>query len=813
MWSAIDSVVLLMRLATVPILISIGFSIVVYLPEQALDHLVAVAEIAGIAAAQSYPNWRLIYSPVVISLFVFNILLAAYCLAPMSRQDDRQNNSEPLSGLHYCFAALAIIVAITPSLALWYVVGVASDRVRLDAQNNIAATISTEMLKLRLYGLLLSCSLVYNYVSSWIIIKNPGLPEKVRHNRWRLLVLLPNLVCVFLIVTIVYFIAQFLIALAILVLLLILLVAQVRLLLGKFKVISRVWRRLARDTLYSLLPLLAAILLVRVFFTVNWRPELLSNIGPVALLLFVSCSLLAIGAWAIDAGRRNVFPAAACLVAIWLFVNVGFGDLVLRAPVARIVAPNTSADAAASAEDVTKKIVSNWIGSRLERSKKAGHESLTINVVTAQGGGIYAAYHASSVLSIINALDVDGLRTVFAVVGVSGGAVGAAIFDAVISGDRTSIPDGSLPPKRELPALCEHHKQAARIVDQRVKEFLSQDYLSPIVGSWVTNDLLNDFGIGALFRIVRGIASPELARESLPDRARVLRNAIIGRIRRIEAEPRQAGAELIASGAGERLLEPVSKRWMLNSNRPALFAAMTGSTTGGRLYTAPFSIEHRGTKSTEAARQERRWFSTHMAESGLSSIDAALLSARFPLISPPGMVVVEKRDNAAVRQPYRVVDGGYFDNSGASTATDILELLGTSLKAMDGYTSDEKVIRIGKIEVRLQLIALTRTGDNDFIKRPEIGSLADFVGPATAIERGRNTRGLEFLQEAYNSRVGSVPISVVEVPISDPQQHLALGWTMSNYARSIIDGSLLGAPALAAEIMPKKERLCPLDAQ
>ncbi|MBB4198475.1 hypothetical protein CCR94_03970 [Rhodoblastus sphagnicola] len=50
---------------------------------------------------------------------------------------------------------------------------------------------------------------------------------------------------------------------------------------------------------------------------------------------------------------------------------------------------------------------------------------------------------------------------------------------------------------------------------------------------------------------------------------------------------------------------------------------------------------------------------------------AALLSARFPIISPPGVI----RDDADASYGDRVVDGGYFENSGLTSALDLAEAL------------------------------------------------------------------------------------------------------------------------------------------
>jgi hypothetical protein len=57
-------------------------------------------------------------------------------------------------------------------------------------------------------------------------------------------------------------------------------------------------------------------------------------------------------------------------------------------------------------------------------------------------------------------------------------------------------------------------------------------------------------------------------------------------------------------------------------------------------------------------------------ERDVSLSTAALLSARFPLISPPG--VVSNRQNKIVA---RIIDGGYFENFGAATARELTQQL------------------------------------------------------------------------------------------------------------------------------------------
>ncbi|MEM9108110.1 MAG: hypothetical protein AAGC96_20915, partial [Pseudomonadota bacterium] len=96
----------------------------------------------------------------------------------------------------------------------------------------------------------------------------------------------------------------------------------------------------------------------------------------------------------------------------------------------------------------------------------AADDPAPVRIVAAQGGGLYAAYYTASYLALRADAEGDAfLDSLFAISGVSGGSVGAAVFWAIVE---SGLCDGQI--AGASGATC--HSDA-------VKEVLRQDYLSP----------------------------------------------------------------------------------------------------------------------------------------------------------------------------------------------------------------------------------------------------------------------------------------------------------------------------------------------
>jgi hypothetical protein len=117
-----------------------------------------------------------------------------------------------------------------------------------------------------------------------------------------------------------------------------------------------------------------------------------------------------------------------------------------------------------------------------------------------------------------------------------------------------------------------------------------------------------------------------------------------------------------------RVLEAGSKNWL-----PILVLNGTSVETGRRIITSDVSISW---SIDEAEKRHRPFRDAYDFRDMIAPTQdirlstAATMSARFPIVSPHGNI----RD-ANGRIVDRVVDGGYFENFGASTAAELGEML------------------------------------------------------------------------------------------------------------------------------------------
>ncbi|MCZ7565010.1 MAG: hypothetical protein M5U08_15540 [Burkholderiales bacterium] len=236
-------------------------------------------------------------------------------------------------------------------------------------------------------------------------------------------------------------------------------------------------------------------------------------------------------------------------------------------------------------------------------------------IVATAGGGIRAAYWTGTVLGALHDTAGQALQQrLFAMSGVSGGSVGATIYRALLA----------LPPERYASACPKGMMDCA----QRV---LSHDFLGPVSAALLYPDLTQRFVPVPLF----------------PDRGAALERGFETAFRRT------TGADLLQSSLAA-LAAP--RPW------PALFLNATWVDNGRRMVAS--SLRYGG--GPEEAFFARA--NDQLARLGrdLRLSTAAHNSARFPLVSPPGMW---KRDGAIAG---RLQDGGLFENYGAETALELL---------------------------------------------------------------------------------------------------------------------------------------------
>ena len=271
---------------------------------------------------------------------------------------------------------------------------------------------------------------------------------------------------------------------------------------------------------------------------------------------------------------------------------------------------------------------------------------IPVYFIAAEGGGIRSAYWTASILARLYRVDEKIAAHTFAYSGVSGGSVGVAVYRGC-SLERTEP----------------SHNARADALDQCVAQFGRSDLLTPLLGAWFFEDGLARFlpqhcrhpGCGFLSR---GLWFERALEEGTPS----LRNG------------------LVASRAG--LVSPPAP------HVPYLLLNSTWVETGERTIASELAIDW---QYFPAARDQL----DYLGVPDLRLATAAHNSARFPFTNALGAVRIPparctpppltaaSTAPAANDEPLEIcghlADGGYFDNSGARTLSDVLRVFSRCL--------------------------------------------------------------------------------------------------------------------------------------
>ncbi|GEO02235.1 hypothetical protein NSE01_40670 [Novosphingobium sediminis] len=256
----------------------------------------------------------------------------------------------------------------------------------------------------------------------------------------------------------------------------------------------------------------------------------------------------------------------------------------------------------------------SWLVSRRDLDAyRSRNRAYPVILVSSEGGGIYAAAHAYGTLSALAQACPTFAQHLFATVGVSGGAIGNALFAS------------SLEPAQALHTPC---APATMKVDPQP---VTADHLSPVL---------------ARLLLVEPIDAMLPGRWMRRDRAQILTDSFFS-VARNKSYLRQA----------------VSDSFDPRGGRPALISVAVDVADGRRMVLAPF-------QPSEFVGTGKWWpggemFRDRPNEPQISVLDAAGVSARFPWITPTGRLRLSKHEDAIL------ADGGYFDNSGADTVRDL----------------------------------------------------------------------------------------------------------------------------------------------
>ncbi|MBI1983147.1 MAG: hypothetical protein HYS61_03000 [Acidobacteria bacterium] len=253
-----------------------------------------------------------------------------------------------------------------------------------------------------------------------------------------------------------------------------------------------------------------------------------------------------------------------------------------------------------------------------EANKPAGNEATPFVVVATAGGGIRAAYWTATVLGDLHDHADRFPQRTFALSGVSGGSVGATVYRALLD----------VPPE-QLRTRC---PKGMMDCAQRI---LGNDFLGPLTAALLYPDLAQRFWPMPMF----------------PDRAAALEKSWEASFDEVSGDDRLNGS-LVALGD--------------RAGAPSLFLNATWSDNGRRIVASNLRYAKNNQDETESFVRSNDELAVLGYDLRLST--AAHNSARFPFVSPPGMWKHEGKIAG------RLQDGGLFENYGAETALEILDL-------------------------------------------------------------------------------------------------------------------------------------------
>lgn len=296
-----------------------------------------------------------------------------------------------------------------------------------------------------------------------------------------------------------------------------------------------------------------------------------------------------------------------------------------------------------------------WLAPRVsDWQKDPKHKNVPYPVlfVAAEGGGIRAAAQVTTTMARLHERPED-VRHLFAISGVSGGSLGAAVYCTLI---------------RE-PANRDHPWP------EKARQVFTTDLLSPTVASLAGPEAVQRF---LPFAVPRIGGEPDYTNEWQLNRGRAL-----------DASLETAYANAVGQKVKNILLRKRLREYPTPGSKdapPALFLNTTCVETGQAMVISTLVPDRKA-----SLRPPFETLYDVGNDFDLELSVAACLSARFPLASPPGYLPQVRETDVKGAPPgtrvlttvkYRYVDGGYCENTGLGTVSGLIDTLrhGDSLR-------------------------------------------------------------------------------------------------------------------------------------
>jgi hypothetical protein len=406
-----------------------------------------------------------------------------------------------------------------------------------------------------------------------------------------------------------------------------------------------------------------AVLLLALFLGLPWLPESMF-IGSTQLVGALPAVLLSLALviYVVDAAFRLTGPRKVLAVGLLALVGVGilFGDMATAHRVRRV-------------GDVAKKPLPDvgseflrWLETRTDKdNKRYAGGYYPVFIVAAQGGGLYAAHHTARVLAILQDECPAFAQHVFAISGVSGGSLGAAVFASAV---KSLAPEQTLEP-------CRASGSSTKFLEY-TDRFLTRDFLSPAAFLSVVPNIAQRV-LGLPWTVVGMV--PDKLRRALRIGLREQRRGVTQYDRALGLEYgfeqawryAEGGGSGTGSGGSNFFATPSTAAWNGEDAVPALIFNAARADTGVTYAVAPFRLD-----SVELLDFRAKVLGREAPRADVRISTGVGLSSRVPFITGPGMIRVAgrkwlERDDSKF-ETIGLVDGAYVENSGTATLGELL---------------------------------------------------------------------------------------------------------------------------------------------
>ncbi len=476
------------------------------------------------------------------------------------------------------------------------------------------------------------------------------------------------------------------------------------------------WQELGH---WRLLHYLAIAVLVSSWFAGILVPNWIAVFGPLALVLGAMAMLVAASTWPVYLAARARVPLLTGMVVLASLVTLtGLNDnhaVRLEAGQSSHARPPAELSYEATDQPELAAHLAEW------RADPAREEcDGQVFFISAEGGGIRAAMWPALVLDHLHEQSGGLLwRCTAAVSGVSGGSLGLTTHALM-----------------QLHGADGQSRLAAM-------DFLKSDFLAPVLGAMFGTDLVQRIVPWPIF----------------VDRGQALE----------DAWTRQWQRRFGTEGPGfDWPLSMSARDPQTDQPRAALFLNTTLVDDGRRLIQHPF-----------AAAEDRTLFPG--AEDGAGWLPAELPlfsavhnSARFTLVSPAG--TLWRRDGPDVLRLGQVVDGGYFENSGATTLEALIRLYLTDIDP----AARVRVIHLSN-DPAVEPFAHNGFDRCDLPEAPAAQAplFGELRAPARALLATRNARGFQARQSLLQLVDSLAPTAELwHYRLCKDIHPIPLGWTL-----------------------------------